>query len=536
MKYSMNTGCDQNAMGVDQRRRRLIAGLARLAAIGAAPLAGCGGGSMMSDGTLAVGLRNDPITPSTSGRSLPIVALDEGVMGATGSREFLLRVQRGSARLLDGVDSATLGYNGPLLGPALRLRTGESTRIRVRNDLEEATTVHWHGLVVPAAFDGGPHQSIAPGATWEAAFTVVNPTSTCWFHPHAHGSTGRQVISGLTGLLIVDDAATATLALPHEWGVDDLALVLQDKRFTAAGQIDYNLTADDLINGYAGDRLFVNGVAGAVWQAPAQWVRLRLLNSCNARALTLQLSDSVPMLQIANEGGFLASPLVRSSITLWPGERAEVLVDLGRVAFGRDLTLYAAGANGGDGMAGMGGMGMGGMGVGGLGLGRFASSAEVNAMTIRVNRPRQAGAISTPPDRLSATPAPVAAAAAPVRTFNLDGGMMSSVFTINGRSFDMTRVDFTVAARTVEVWRFVNRTAMAHPMHVHGVHMSLLSRDGAAPAAHERGLRDTFVVEPMQTVSVAVQTPAAASQVPLMLHCHNLEHEDSGMMGQFVAA
>jgi len=112
--------------------------------------------------------------------------------------------------------------------------------------------------------------------------------------------------------------------------------------------------------------------------------------------------------------------------------------------------------------------------------------------------------------------------------------MMSSLFTINGRVFDMGRVDLAVPANTVEIWKFNNATGMAHPIHVHGVRMSLLARDGALPPAFERGLRDTFVVQPMETVTVAVETAAVASPTPLMFHCHILEHEDAGMMGQFI--
>lgn len=515
----MSKAIESQPVGVSLRRRAIIAA----GAVIAMPLAACGGGSMMDDGSMDVDLRDDTSTSPNGRRSLPLLRLDDGVLDIAGRREFALRAQRGSAQLLDGVDSATFGYNGPLLGPALRVRKGEVTRIAVQNDLGETTSVHWHGLVVPAEVDGGPHQPIAPGARWIAEFMVVNAASTCWFHPHAHGSTGRQVVAGLAGMLVVEDPALEGLALPSLWGVDDLALVLQDKRFTANGRIDYALTANDRVSGYAGDRLLVNGISGPVWDAPAQWVRLRLLNGCNARALSLRIGDALPMLQVANEGGFLAAPVVRMSITLWPGERAEVLVDFSRVAGGQDVRIYAAGANGA-----MGGMGM------GMGMGNPAGSAEVTAMVIRVSRARQAGAIAAPPERLPVESIPTPGAAATVRTFNLDGGMMSSIFTINDRSFEMARVDFTVPARALEVWRFVNRTMMAHPMHVHGVQMSILSRDGAAPPAHERGLRDTFVVEPMQTVTMAVLTPAAASAVPLVLHCHNLEHEDAGMMAQFV--
>lgn len=115
-----------------------------------------------------------------------------------------------------------------------------------------------------------------------------------------------------------------------------------------------------------------------------------------------------------------------------------------------------------------------------------------------------------------------------------DGGMMGGAFSTNGRRFDIDRIDLAEPAGSVEVWQFINATGMAHPMHVHGVRMSLLARDGNVPAASEQGLRDTFVVEAMQTVSVAVETPLVASPVPLMFHCHILEQEDDGMMGQFI--
>ena len=516
----MNATLTTAGKRLDERRRMLLLGAAGASL---AQLSGCGGGgspSMMNQG-INMGLV-DPAAGATE-RSLPIVQQEAGVADGSGGRQFALAVRRGSSQILSGVNTPTLGYNGALLGPALRLHTGERTTIRVLNDLDEITTAHWHGLVIPPEVDGGPHQPIAPGATWEASFPVANPASTCWFHPHAHGSTGRQVVSGLAGLLIIDDGTVGPTVLPDTWGVDDLALMLQDKRFTADGRIDYTLTANDQLVGYAGDRLLVNGVFGPTWRAPRQWVRLRLLNGCNARILELRLSDATPMLQIANEGGALAAPVARSTLKLAPGERAEVLVNFGNANAGQVTRLLASTAGGGMGM----GMGMGtGMGAG--------PDTEVTALTMRIDLPRQPGAMSSPPTRLSPAPAVSVGTAATVRTFSLEGGMMGSPFTINGRRFDIGRIDLAVPPGAVEVWRFVNATGMAHPMHVHGVRMSLLSRDGSTPAPHEQGLRDTFLVDAMQTISVAVQTPLVTSSVPLMFHCHILEHEDAGMMGQFV--
>ncbi len=502
---------------VDQLRRALTLGAAGAAL---AQLAACGGGHAGMMGQAVAAPLIDPFAGTGAAPPLPIIALDQGLDDGSGGRLFSLVAQRGSAQLLNGVATNTLGYNGAVLGPALRLRTGQQTTIRVQNNIGESTTAHWHGLLVPAEADGGPHQAIAPGATWQASFTVANPASTCWYHPHPHGATGRQVVSGLAGLLIVDDPAVPAGALPGTWGVDDLALVLQDKRFTASGQIDYALRADEQLTGYMGDRLLVNGAFGPVWQAPQQWVRLRLLNGCNARTLILRLGNAAPMLQVANEGGLLAAPVARAAIALAPGERAELLVDLRSVAISEEVRLYAGTAVGSTGF--------------GMGMSVGSPAPEVTAMKFRVALPRQGNAMAVPPASLAAAPSVAPSAGATSRTFNLDGGMMGSPFTINAKRFDLNRIDFAVPANTVEVWRFVNMTPMAHPMHVHGVHLSLVSRDGAAPALYERGLRDTFSVDAMQTVAVAVQTPAVASASPLMLHCHILEHEDAGMMAQFV--
>lgn len=167
-----------------------------------------------------------PPTGPDPERRLPIIPLDDGIANAADGRVFTLLAQRGSMQILSGLTTHTWGYNGALLGPALRLRTGEQATVRVHNDLGEPTTVHWHGLVVPADMDGGPHQSIPAGGDWQARFTVVNPASTYWYQPPVRGSTSRQVALGLAALLIVDDPAVAEHTLPDTWGVDDLALVL----------------------------------------------------------------------------------------------------------------------------------------------------------------------------------------------------------------------------------------------------------------------------------------------------------------------
>jgi FtsP/CotA-like multicopper oxidase with cupredoxin domain len=502
-------------------RRSLLRGVAGLAGLALTPLlatlSACGG---RSNGMGGMGGMNPTplINPNlATARPLPIVPLATGTVDGTGTRLHSLSAQAGTSQLVSGVNTPTWGFNGALLGPALLLRQGEATALTVHNTLAETTTAHWHGLLLPAEMDGGPHQEIPAGSSWTAAFSVSNAPSTCWYHPHTHGATGRQVIQGLGGLLIIEDSASAQALLPHAWGVDDVALVFQDRRFNADGSIDYALTQADKGRGYQGDHLLVNGCHNPVWQAPQQWVRLRLLNACNARFLSLRLSNSATLHQIANEGGLLASPVVRSSLMLAPGERAEVLVDLSGLSLGQGLSLNARSSGMMD-----------------------SGSTEVSALFLSVSQPAQAGAITALPTTLPATPTLSAPAGAIRRGFSLDGGMGGGMgsgmsFTINGSPFNIARTDFSLTANATEVWTFTNTTGMGHPIHVHGVRMSLLSRNGAPVAAQEQGQRDTFVVDGNGSVEVVVQAPAAASAMPFMLHCHILEHEDAGMMLQFVA-
>ena len=127
----------------------------------------------------------------------------------------------------------TYSYNGrSVLGPTLRLRTGDSVAISVANELDEATTTHWHGADVPAEDDGGPHSLIEPGTTWVADFDVIQPAATLWYHPHPHGTTAEQVYRGAAGLIIIEDDNPAAAALPATYGVDDIPVIIQDRDFT----------------------------------------------------------------------------------------------------------------------------------------------------------------------------------------------------------------------------------------------------------------------------------------------------------------
>jgi FtsP/CotA-like multicopper oxidase with cupredoxin domain len=237
-----------------------------------------------------------------------------------------LRAQAGRTEFFPGKESPTLGYNGNYLGPTLRVHRGDDVQVAVTNGLQEDTTVHWHGLLVPGDRDGGPHQHIAPGASWRPVLPVRQPGATLFYHSHVHGRTGAQVYAGLAGVLLVHDAQEDALGLPSDYGVDDLPLVIQDRQFAGGRMVLPNGMMTQM-HGRRGNTLLVNGTPDAEVRVPARWVRLRLVNASNARIYRLAFADGRTFQWIASEGGLLAAPVALPSLSLAPGERAEVMVD-----------------------------------------------------------------------------------------------------------------------------------------------------------------------------------------------------------------
>ncbi|MGD8330214.1 MAG: multicopper oxidase domain-containing protein, partial [Acidobacteriota bacterium] len=249
-----------------------------------------------------------------------------------------LTAQRGRREILPGLSTDTFGFNGDMLGPVLRLTRGETVQLNVTNRLGEPTTCHWHGMHVPAIADGGPHQIIPDDATWRASFTVANEEATYWYHSHLMERTGEQVYKGLAGMIIVDDPELESLELPRRYGIDDFPLVVQDRRFAADGSLLYLQAGMDAMMGMLGNSLLVNGALTPTLRAPAQLVRMRLLNGSNARIYDFGFDDYRPFFIIASDGGLLPAPLSRRRLSMATGERYEIVVDLSNDA-GRTLSL-----------------------------------------------------------------------------------------------------------------------------------------------------------------------------------------------------
>ncbi|OCS87089.1 multicopper oxidase family protein [Caryophanon tenue] len=407
--------------------------------------------------------------------------------------EYALTAQQGKMTFVDGVETATYGYNGEFLGPVLRLKDGQQVTIHLTNELDEATTFHWHGLEVAGdATDGGPHAVIEPGETQTITFTVDQQAATLWYHPHPMGKTAAQVYKGLAGLLYIDDAKSEALQLPHDYGINDFPLVLQDRTFVD-GQIDYEAVANTMST--LGDTIMINGVVNPAMTAANEKVRLRILNGSNAMTYYLRFTDDLPFSLIATDGGFVNEAATMTTLTLGAGERAEIVVDLHDFV-GQRVELL---------------------------------NGDTPLLPIDVTATRQAMDYDTTFNEIVLDD--TLRTMEVTKTVTMEG--MTENFLLNGKTFDHERIDFRQKQGDTEIWEIENiineEGAMAHPFHIHGTQFLVVSVDGEEPDAAWQGYKDTITVQPNQKVRIAVRFPEKGIY---MFHCHILEHEDVGMMGQ----
>lgn len=458
---------------------------------------------------------------------------------ATQPQERLhLALQEGQHNFGSGVLSRTFGINQNHLGPVLRVRKGQTLPFDVSNGLDEVTTLHWHGLHIPGDVDGGPHQEVAPGQVWQPDVPITQRASMNWFHAHTHGRTAQQTYRGLAGVMLVEDEDSMTADLPKTYGVDDLTLVLQDKSFDPNGRLHYALSEEVFQEGFLGETLVVNGVAGPTARAvPQGWVRLRLLNASNARFLTVSMATG-PVIVIASDGGFLAAPVEVAEITLSPGERYEILVDMRLQARNSLQVTYGGGE-----AAGL----FEGLWTRLLG-GAVAGPQAALTLTQDPDLPAFTGTL---PTRLAVLPPAEPELAQRSRSFtlNMGGGEDLAVLAanwgnicgeaggmgINGQPMNMEAINEQVRLGDTEVWR-INADEDLHPFHVHGCSFRILQQNGTPPPAYAVGWKDMVHVQGGWSEILVKFDHLAPKETPYMYHCHILEHEDCGMMGQFTVA
>ncbi|MBB5872537.1 FtsP/CotA-like multicopper oxidase with cupredoxin domain [Allocatelliglobosispora scoriae] len=430
---------------------------------------------------------------------LAIPPLAPSHLDGQGRRVFELTAKAGKHDFGSGRTADTWGFDGDYLGPTLRAAKGEQVLVNMHNSLGEATTVHWHGMHLPAAMDGGPHQPVAPGATWSPTWTIKQPAATLWYHPHPHGETARHVYRGLAGMFILDDPA-APVDLPDEYGVDDIPVIVQDKAFDGAALDEGRALLAG--TGILGDTIAVNGTVAPFLDVTTSLVRLRVLNASNARPFNFRFADGRAFDWIGTDGGLLAAPVSASHVQLSPGERAEIVVG---VRAGERVVLRSEEVDLG----------------GNLVQDRFVGGKDrFDVLELRGAAVLRAS-VGVPP-RLVEMERLDPSTAVTTRGFSLTSE------TINGSAMSMERVDVTATLGTTEIWEITNRDGAPHNFHVHDVQFQVLGADVVA-------WKDTVFATPGETVRIVLRfTDYADPSVPYMYHCHLMYHEDQGMMGQFV--
>jgi len=437
-------------------------------------------------------------------------------------------VWRYQGEVLKGPSDSLVSIPDSYLGPIFRVKTGSRLRVHFENELPEKSIIHWHGLHVPDHADGHPRLAVEHGETYVYNFRVMDRAGTYWYHPHPHGRTGPQVYSGLAGLFLVHDDGEASLDLPV--GDKDLPIVIQDRVFNSENQLVYNTFGMmSQMLGMLGDEILVNGVPDYEIDVERSAYRLRLMNGSNSRIYKLAWEDGTPIHVIGTDGGLLEKPVLRDAITLAPAQRIEIWVDFGNWEPGTTLRMINLPSSAPD------------------------SGREMPIFTVTVQDTEQKPV--TLPETLTRheplDPSQADNVNKP-RSFTLQMGR-GMRWTINGRQFDMTDVanDEKVQLGDIEIWEFYNQggtgmpmgggMSQPHPMHVHGLQFKILERqiDPGEERAYQslqegfvdEGWHDTVLVMPGERVRILMQFKDFSGLY--LYHCHNLEHEDMGMMRNY---
>jgi|CXWL01.1.fsa_nt_gi FtsP/CotA-like multicopper oxidase with cupredoxin domain len=431
---------------------------------------------------------------------------------------------RYTARLLSGPRQTLRPIFGSFLGPTIHLWKGQRVRVDFYNQLAEDAVVHFHGLEVPHSADGHPLNTVAPGGTFRHEFEVVNNAGTYWYHTHTDMRTGFQVNKGLAGLIIIHEPIEEKLGLPS--GNYDIPIVMQDRRFNTSNQFMHSTGSQ---TGFLGDKILINGFYAQNLSVGTRPYRLRLLNGCNSRILKVAWDNAMPMTVIGTDGGLLNQPVTKPYLVMSPGQRRDVWVDFGQYGLGTQMKLVSQAFD-----------------RGGPGSGMPAQGTPMDLLDVTVNQSITSSAIL--PSSLASFPIWQEANAVNVgnaRTFGLE---YMGMWTINGNTFELNNYtnDEIVQMNQLEVWEVRNDLIGAleqpHPMHFHGPQFQVCYRQNTDPGAWYDTIKDGYVDEGWQDTILAfprervkILTKWTRHPGLFLYHCHNLEHEDMGMMRNLYA-
>lgn len=447
--------------------------------------------------------------------------------------------------ILPGPKTRLWTFGGSFPGPTIRRRAGHRTRVTFHHQLPEKVgelTVHLHGGHNRTQFDGypggltkrqprslychipsdlSPRESgneflLEPGARKTYIYDLMedgHPERAAfqWYHDHRLDRTALHSWRGLAGMWIVDDEFDDSLPLPR--GDRDLPLMIADRTFDAHNQLIDPFTGKrPPADGILGESVLVNGAYMPHHCVTPQRHRLRILNISAFRSYNLHLSNGAPMVQIATDSGLMPKPVRRSEILIGPAERVEVIVDFSAAA-GETVELRSTKRHPGRNPEGAHAYG------GALMQFRVASGRRPDHTRI----PRHLRPLPEWTRKASRTP--------DHRWEITIGGFFKTTWRINGRTFNPAYVEAFPKLGSTVTWELVNKTNVAHIMHLHHTDWYLLERNGEQPPPWEDCLKETFFLYPNEKILLAGHFSDYTGK--FVIHCHMLDHEDHGLMSQF---
>ncbi|MEV7513384.1 multicopper oxidase family protein [Streptomyces sp. NPDC089922] len=446
-------------------------------------------------GTPAAGAPKVTLPPPFTVR-MPLPAVLSPISTLGGQDTYTVTIKETAREIIPGAQTKVLTYDGHFPGPVLRARSGRKVVIRHRNQLTMPVAVHLHGGNVSPDNDGGPMDTVAPGASRIYSYPNQQPAAGLWFHDHAHHMESEHVFRGLSGTYLLSDETERSLPLPA--GQYEVPIALRDARFDDTGQLVYVM--DDV---FGRTTILANGRPTPYFEVAARKYRFRLLNSSNMRFFQLRLSDGGRITQIGTDGGLLERPFTTDTIGLSPAERADVVIDFSRYPVGTRIVLENT-----------------------LGPGTPDQVGKV----LRFDVVRTAPDPSRIPDVLRTLP-PMAKATVErtvVLSMDEDGRQEPRGF-MDGQVWDPQRIDQTITHGTSEIWTVTNTNKLVpHNFHMHLVQFRVLERNGAPVSPAEAGLKDTVRLFPGETVRLHATFDTYRGTY--VYHCHLLDHSAMGMM------
>jgi FtsP/CotA-like multicopper oxidase with cupredoxin domain len=494
--------------------------------------------------------------------------------------EFDLFCNPASIPILDGSKTNVLQYTtklikGPadtitpiphsFLGDIIRLQKGQKVRVNLHNGLSQPTVTHWHGLHVPQKMDGHPMYFIDSGETLVYEFEVINRANLNIYHPHQHGVTGKQVYFGLAGAMIVNDDDEAKLDLPS--GEFEIPIVIQDKQFDKDNQLVYPSSMHNKMTGIIGDKILVNGRPKYQLDVASRAYRLRLINASTSRIYKLAWNDEMPVIVIGVDGGLLEQPEIKPYVMLAPGERLDIWADFSGRREGCELTLKSLAFSG---VLPKMGMSTSAIPVGSeypilsVRITKKVSETHKLPMLLSTFKHYAINDTANPnnpiPIRITESPMSMLLNGAPYEfnnplpfeRVNVGSIQLIAIFHAHGEG-NMRMDNHSQGERNQHknnpemghssmgrMGGGMMNLSMAHPIHLHGQQFQIVSRSFSGDSAAydtvkdgfiNSGLKDVVLVMPMERVNII--KPFQDFKGLFVYHCHNLEHEDMGMMREF---